>query len=81
MAEVLAGEIGDLDFKHAYSQVLGRLTVSMGVASIVASPDSGYETLLKAADNALYKAKENGRNGYHFFTADLNQAAARRMAL
>jgi len=38
-----------------------KITISIGVAS---SPDdgAGYDTLVDAADSALYKAKRNGRN-------------------
>ena len=37
-----------------------EVTVSAGVAKYI--KDSSVEGLIKAADGALYKAKENGRN-------------------
>jgi diguanylate cyclase (GGDEF)-like protein len=42
-------------------QDLGRVTLSLGVASW---PDQALspEELLKAADKALYRAKQKGRN-------------------
>ena len=39
-----------------------RLTVSVGIACVQASPDLSLERLYKLADDALYLAKHNGRD-------------------
>jgi len=56
------------------------ITTSIGVANY---PECGEEPegLLKSADSALYKAKELGRNKYHFFTDDLNKESRMRLEL
>jgi diguanylate cyclase (GGDEF)-like protein/PAS domain S-box-containing protein len=56
------------------------VTTSLGVAIY---PDDGKssETLLKNADNALYRAKELGRNNFQFCTPALNAAVRERVAL
>ncbi len=55
-------------------------TVSIGVCSF---PQDGtnVDSLMKAADAAMYKAKEVGRNTYEFYEASLNKMATRRHQL
>ncbi len=55
-------------------------TVSVGVCTF---PQDGadVDSLMKAADAAMYKAKEVGRNTYEFYEAQLNQLAIRRHQL
>ncbi len=63
-----------------YGQSDLEVTCSIGVALY---PDDGSDpaTLLKHADSAMYRAKEQGRNNYQFFTEDLNRAIKERFDL
>jgi diguanylate cyclase (GGDEF)-like protein len=56
------------------------ISASIGITRY---PDDArdIESLLKNADQAMYAAKEVGRNGYSWFTAELQQAAQARHAL
>jgi PleD family two-component response regulator len=38
------------------------MTVRIGIAGTVAGQQTDWETVLQAADKALYRAKDNGRN-------------------
>jgi diguanylate cyclase (GGDEF)-like protein len=55
------------------------LTGSVGVA--IGSPDDGPEDILRDADNAMYRAKEQGRPGYAFFDQGMRERSQRRLAL
>jgi diguanylate cyclase (GGDEF)-like protein/PAS domain S-box-containing protein len=54
-----------------------------GSIGISLYPDDGadVETLMRAADTAMYHAKEMGRGNFQFFTPALNQAAQQRFDL
>jgi diguanylate cyclase (GGDEF)-like protein/PAS domain S-box-containing protein len=56
------------------------VTPSLGI-SVYPQDGRDFETLLKHADTAMYRAKESGRNAYQFFTNEMNVAALERMLL
>ena len=57
-----------------------HLSASIGISLY---PDDGtdVETLMRAADAAMYHAKEKGRRNYQFFTPALNKAVHRRLIM
>jgi diguanylate cyclase (GGDEF)-like protein/PAS domain S-box-containing protein len=63
--------------------VLGHevfVTASVGIAAFPGD-GSDAETLIGAADAAMYRAKQSGRNAYQFFTAEINQRSRARAQL
>lgn len=66
IAEKIREEILDLKIPHKDSKVNEYVTLSLGVASVIPSSESSTEMLIKLADNALYEAKNNGRNKVKF---------------
>jgi len=57
-----------------------HITTSIGISVY---PDDGLDaaTLIKAADTAMYQAKEGGRECYRFFTPDMNVRAVERQSI
>ena len=47
---------------HAASPVAPAVTTSIGIATSLPLPDENPDTVLEAADKALYQAKARGRN-------------------
>src|SRR5277367_4565273 len=65
VAEVLTRiqrSIAELNIPHDASRVASRLTVSIGAAFILPGSNRTHEGLIQLADEALYSAKEQGRN-------------------
>ena len=60
-AGALCVGVAAMGLQHAMSP-LGRVTISVGVAITAPSEHGGAEELLKQADQALYRAKQQGRN-------------------
>ncbi|HEX4599719.1 MAG TPA: EAL domain-containing protein, partial [Burkholderiaceae bacterium] len=57
-----------------------RITASVGISTY---PDHGTDEseLMKHADIAMYRAKEDGRNLFRFYNAQLNTSSLERLAL
>jgi diguanylate cyclase (GGDEF)-like protein len=62
MAERLRTSIEALEIAHTNNKLLPVVTISIGVAAATPRPDGNYEHLIKQADDALFKAKREGRN-------------------
>ncbi len=56
------------------------VTCSIGI-SIFPSDGDNVTTLFKNADSALYRAKEQGRNNYQYYTEELTTRAMERLSM
>ena len=61
LAEALRSSIESLDITHEQAPS-GKVTISIGVATMVPGAGQDATILLRAADEALYRAKNGGRN-------------------
>jgi adenylate cyclase len=64
IAEEIRSHVQALAITHEASQVSQQVTLSLGIASTIPTSDITPELLLKAADEALYRAKEQGRDRF-----------------
>jgi len=64
VAKSLARAIDALAIPHVRSGVSTNLTLSQGIASLIPVHDTKSETIIEFADQALYQAKQQGRNRY-----------------
>jgi diguanylate cyclase (GGDEF)-like protein/PAS domain S-box-containing protein len=53
---------------------------SIGIAKYPVDGED-YSSLMKHADTAMYKAKQNGKNRYEFYTKDLTNIVSRRFEI
>ena len=80
-APLIAGNI--LEMISRPLSIKGRELVITGSIGISISPKDGVDvqTLLKYAELAMYRAKEQGRNTYQFYTVQMNARWLARMTL
>ncbi|HBB31771.1 MAG TPA: diguanylate cyclase response regulator [Cyanobacteria bacterium UBA8803] len=79
VAELIRSSIRTLLIVHPRSPISEYITVSVGVATTVPCHDSSPHVLVAAADRALYRAKESGRDRAvftRFICANSRDAAA-----
>ena len=62
VAEKIRLQIEKLSLPHPQSSVSDRVSLSLGVSSIIPQPKYTKRQLLVTADTALYQAKKQGRN-------------------
>ncbi|MFB2897011.1 diguanylate cyclase domain-containing protein [Aerosakkonemataceae cyanobacterium BLCC-F50] len=62
IAENMRMTVEALTLPHIKSDVSQYVTLSLGVASFIATRENKLEDLIAQADNALYSAKNSGRN-------------------
>ncbi len=77
LGEQIRSAIWELNIPHPASKKSERVTVSVGVAS---RPQSPWENVVKEADDALYAAKDGGRNQVCVTTGHCNARTRERVA-
>ncbi len=64
IAQRIQAGIAALNIPHQDSEVSHRVTLSIGIATLIPSPKTSPKLLIAKADKALYTAKNKGRNRY-----------------
>jgi diguanylate cyclase (GGDEF)-like protein len=64
VAERIRAEVRRLNLPHATSLIAESLTLSLGISSHLPDYNGSPKLLIAAADQALYEAKQQGRNCY-----------------
>ena len=77
VAEGLRKAIMDLGNRHEDSPHAGVVTISIGVASAMADQAVVHLDLMRAADRALYRAKDLGRNRVVHIEEDSTEPGSR----
>jgi diguanylate cyclase (GGDEF)-like protein len=67
VAQAVSRVIEGLAIPHARSAVSPKVTLSQGIVALTPEKETSSEDLIKRADQALYLAKQQGRNRYVVF--------------
>lgn len=66
VGERIRENVRALDIEHKKARKIGFVTVSVGVSAVVPGDMTAHDQLIITADNALYQAKDEGRNCCRF---------------
>jgi diguanylate cyclase (GGDEF)-like protein len=69
VAKSLIRVIEGMSIPHARSGVSPSISLSQGIASLIPVQETKPENVIELADQALYQAKQQGRNRYVVSTA------------
>jgi diguanylate cyclase (GGDEF)-like protein len=64
VAKALVRAVEQISILHERSGVAGTVSLSQGIASVIPAHDTRPEGVIELADQALYQAKQQGRNRY-----------------
>lgn len=64
VAKSLVRTVEGMSIPHARSGVSNTVSLSQGIASMIPAHDTTPEAIIELADQALYQAKQQGRNRY-----------------
>lgn len=77
IAEELRAGIEAMGLNHEYSTIADHVTISLGAASMVPTQRTSVSELINVADEALYAAKEAGRNRCQFASLKIPKLAVK----
>lgn len=72
VAERCRAVIEALNIAHEKSETADHVTISVGMSSVIPSPDLASNILIESADRGLYIAKGHGRNRVIYHTCSVN---------
>jgi len=77
----VATRIGEaVSAPYTITDIEVEVTTTIGI-SVYPADGRDSETLMKHADVAMYHAKENGRNGYQFYSTEIHEHALSRFSM
>ena len=69
MVKIFRSNVENLSLPHKFSKVTDVVTVTLGVSSVIPNDNITIIEFIRQADNALYEAKNKGRNKIVSFNA------------
>ncbi|WP_326100174.1 EAL domain-containing protein [Paenibacillus pabuli] len=80
VAELAKQIVGAIQLPYRLKENDFYVTASIGIAMYPVH-GTGSDALMKHADSAMYEVKKNGKNGYQFYTAQLDSELYERIEL
>ncbi|MGC5771061.1 EAL domain-containing protein [Paenibacillus pabuli] len=80
VAELAKQIVGAIQLPYRLKENDFYVTASIGIA-LYPVHGTGSDALMKHADSAMYEVKKNGKNGYQFYTAQLDSELYERIEL